>query len=172
MAAEKKGLGQALVVLLFAAAGCLAIVAATAFRRDLVPDRTDLRMWWIGYQGLAGFLLYWVGHAIAVALTVRHWPDPQPSCFDPLAVWRYALYHLPKTRWALTYGLWGATAFSCAAVLFLLNDFALKDKHHQAEDSRRSGRPSGVRRRIRRVLPRGSPMPPGCGSAPTRRPPW
>jgi hypothetical protein len=119
---------QALVVLLFAAVGCLAIVAATALRRDLVPDRTDLRTWWIGYQAAAGFVLYWIGHAIAVALTVRHWPDPQPSCFDPLAVWRYALYHLPKTRWALTYGLWGATAFGCAAVLFCLNDFALKDK--------------------------------------------
>ncbi|HET6573518.1 MAG TPA: hypothetical protein VFG68_07945 [Fimbriiglobus sp.] len=126
---EEGGVRQAVVVLVFAAAGCLAIVAATAFRRDLVPDRTDLRMWWIGYQGLAGFLLYAIGHAIAVGLTAKHWDDDaQPSCFDPLAVWRYALYHLPKTRWAITYGVWGATALGCAFVLFCLNDFSIKDK--------------------------------------------
>ena len=127
-APRANGVRQAVVVLLFAVAGCLAIVAATAFRRDFVPDRTDLRAWWIGYQGAFGLLLYWVGHAVAVALTIRHWAEPQPSCFDPLAVWRYALYRLPKTRWAITYGLWGATAFGCAFVLFWMNDFAIKDK--------------------------------------------
>jgi hypothetical protein len=128
-APAKCGVRRAVVVLLFAAAGCLAIVAATAFRRDVVPDRTDLRTWWIGFQGAGGFLLYWVGHAIAVGLTMKHWDDDaQPSCLDPLAVWRYALYHLPKTRWAITYGVWGATAFGCAFVLFCLNDFSIKDK--------------------------------------------
>ncbi len=126
--AARGGVARAAVVLAFATLGCLAVVAATAYRKDLVPDRTDLRVWWIGFEGLAGFLLYCVGHAAAVALTVRHWPDDKPSVFDPLSVWRYALYHLPGTRWAVTLGLWGATAFLCAFVLFWLNDFALKDK--------------------------------------------
>ncbi|HVK16999.1 MAG TPA: hypothetical protein VM533_08620 [Fimbriiglobus sp.] len=127
-APETNGVQQAVVVLLFAALGCLGILAVNVFRREVIPDRTDLRIWWIGYQGAAGFLLYWIGHAIAVARTIKHWPDPQPSCFDPLAVWRYALYRLPHTRWAITYGLWGATGFACAFVLFWLNDFAIKDK--------------------------------------------
>jgi hypothetical protein len=127
-APETNRVQQAVVVLLFAALGCLTIVAVNVFRRDVVPDRTDLRIWWIGYEGLAGFLLYWIGHAFAVARTIKHWPDPQPSCFDPLAVWRYALYRLPGTRWAITFGLWGTTAFACAFVLFWLNDFAIKDK--------------------------------------------
>jgi hypothetical protein len=127
-APEKSRTGQVVAMLLVAAVGCLAIVLASVFRRDIVPDRTDLRVWWIGFEGLAGFLLYWVGHATAVALTARHWSDPQPSCFDPLAVWRYALIYLPRTRWAIAYGLWGGTAFACAFVLFWLNDFELKDR--------------------------------------------
>jgi hypothetical protein len=122
------GVAQAAVVLAFAAVGCLAIISASIFRKDLVPDRTDLRVWWIGFEGAVGFLVYCIGHATAVALTARFWPDDKPSIFDPLAVWRYALYHLPGTRWAVTLGVWGGTAFLCAFALFCLNDFVIKDK--------------------------------------------
>lgn len=118
---------QAVVVLLFAAVGCLAIIAATVLRREFVPDRTDLRAWWIFYELAAGFLIYGLGHVTAVALTVRHWADPKPSTLDAFSIWHYALSHLPRTRWAITLGLWGGTAMMCAFILFCLNGYALKD---------------------------------------------
>ena len=119
---------QSAPVFVLAVFGAAAIVAATIYRRELVPDRTDLRVWWTGIEALAGLFLYLAGHVTAVVLTVRYWDDPQPSSIDPWAVWRYALAYLPRTRWAFVLGLWGVTAFSCAFTLFWMNDYAFKDK--------------------------------------------
>jgi hypothetical protein len=114
----------------FAAAGvgAAAIVVATVYRREFVPDRTELRVWWTGIEAVAGLVLYLIGHGTAVWLTVRYWTDPQPSSLDPWGVWKYAVAYLPKTRWAFAFGLWGATAFGCAFTLFWMNDYAFKDK--------------------------------------------
>lgn len=112
--------------------GVTAVIVATAYRREIVPDRTELRVWWTGIEAIAGLVLYLVGHVTAVVLTVRYWTDPQPSALDPWGVWKYAVAYLPRTRWAFALGLWGATAFGCAFALFWMNDYAFKDKTAKA----------------------------------------
>lgn len=129
---EWRWLVRSAPVLVLAVFVTAAIVAATAYRREFVPDRTELRVWWTGIEAAVGALLYLVAHTAALVLTVRYWKDAPPSLFDPISVWRCAAAHLPRTQWAFVLGLWGATAFGCAFVLFWMNDYAFKDKTAKA----------------------------------------
>jgi hypothetical protein len=110
-------------------AGCVGIVVATCLRREFLPPGSMAQVWWILIQAGAGLLAYVIGHVTVVVLTFRHWRDGELFKYiDPLTVVRYAIEHLPRTRYAICLACWGAVAFLCAFVLFWMNDFAFKDK--------------------------------------------
>src|SRR5690606_34224141 len=105
------------------------IVAASVYRREFLDAGTTARVWWILWEAGFGFVLYWVGHYLAVCQTIKHWADEDfGQHFDPLCVWRYALAHLPRTQLAVYAGFWGATARVAAIVLYCLNDYSAKDR--------------------------------------------
>jgi hypothetical protein len=70
----------------------------------------------------------------AIALTVRHWREHDVfKFFDPTNVWKHAVEHLPRTRWAICLAVWGTTAFAYSFVLLWQNDFAFKDRTQKAK---------------------------------------
>ncbi len=115
--------------LLLLLGGCVGVVVATVFRRQLVPAGSAAQVWWILIEAGAGLLLYAVGHVLVVVLTFRHWRDGELFKYiDPMTAAKYAIEYLPRTRWGICLAAWGAVAFLCAFVLFWMNDFAFKDK--------------------------------------------
>lgn len=109
--------------------GCVAVVAATAFRQRFLPPGSMGRVWWIGIEGGAGLGVYFLAHVWVVMTTARRWREGDIFKYiDPLTVWKYAAEFFEQTRWAVPPAVWGATAFLCAFGLFWMNDFAIKNK--------------------------------------------
>jgi hypothetical protein len=113
----------------FLALGAGAIIGATAYRGLFVPEASVLGIWWILIEAAVGLGAYILAHLWVVVLTVRHWRDYDGFKFiDPTYVWKCAVEHLPRTRWAICLAVWGAIAFGYAFVLCWQNDFAIKDR--------------------------------------------
>jgi hypothetical protein len=109
--------------------GCVAVIAATALRHRFLSSGSLSLVWWIGLEGGGGLAAYWLAHAWVLLTTARRWREGDIFKYiDPLTVWKYAAEFFRQTRWAVPPAAWGATAFSCAFVLFWMNDFAVKDK--------------------------------------------
>jgi hypothetical protein len=126
-------------------AGCGLVVAATAYRGRFVPEDSAVGVWWILIEGAAGLAGYLLASLWAVALTFRHWRESDIfKLLDPTSVWNYAVEHLPRTRWAICLGGWGATASVCAVVLLWQNNFALKSRALKTKDALQA-RASNVR---------------------------
>jgi hypothetical protein len=109
--------------------GCVAVIVATAYRRQFLPPGSTGRVWWIGLEGAAGLGVYFLAHLWVVMSTARRWREGDIFKYiDPLTVWKYAAEFFEQTRWAVPPAVWGTTAFLCAFTLFWMNDFAIKNK--------------------------------------------
>jgi hypothetical protein len=121
--------------LYFMLAGCLAIFLVTMLRGRLFAAGSATLTWWILLEAGIGLLLYVLGHAWVITATYTEWESGGVffRYLDPMNIAKYAIVHLPRTRGALCCLSWGVTAFLCALVLFIRNDFVIKDKTQKAK---------------------------------------
>src|SRR5262249_15934128 len=105
--------------------GVIFIITLTYFRTSIMPRASWLLIWWIAIQGVSGILIYFAGHAWLLGIIVRDMKESDMfKYFHPTYIWKHAFEYLPRTRGSMILGAWGMTAFICAVVVFMRNDFS------------------------------------------------
>jgi hypothetical protein len=98
-------------------------------RNRFISPTSWVLLWWILIEAGAGLLAYFVAHGWLLVIVLRHLKEAEFfKYFDPTTIWKYSIEYLPSTRGSICLASWGGTAFVCALVVFMVNDFSFKIK--------------------------------------------
>src|SRR5262249_22155888 len=85
--------------------GCAVIILFTNVRGMFLGRGSWIFLSWILIEGVAGIVLYFVGHFWLLAVILRYMRESELIKYlDPTYVWRHAIEHLPHTRGAMILG--------------------------------------------------------------------